>query len=191
MERLSLVKNIRETLGKAGFYVSDLYDMHLTGFDLIARRDNTLLIIKVLTNIDALSEEVAKEIRTLSSLLKGCPLLIGDKTGIKNLEDDVVYFRFGIHAITMNTLRNHLFEGVPIKAYAAPGGMYVNLDAVKLQMLRQGQGVSLGSFARYVRVSRKTAQLYEKGMNARVEVASRIEEFFLLDQLVNIPFPNS
>ena len=176
MERNDLVKNVRETLIKAGFYVSDLYSIRLPGFDLVARRDNSLLIIKVLTNIDSLSEDIAKELRVLSTLLKGSPLLVGEKNGLEKLEDDVVYFRFGIYAITINTLKDHLLDGIPIKAYAAPGGIYVNLDEKKLQMLRQEQGISLGSFARFVRVSRKTAQLYEKGMNARVEVASRIEE---------------
>ncbi|MCX6665659.1 MAG: transcriptional regulator [Euryarchaeota archaeon] len=178
MERSDLVRNIRETLSRAGFSVSDLCSIRLAGFDLVARRDNTLLFVKILTNIDALSEDVAKEIITLSSLLKGCPLLVGEKTGLGDLEDNVVYFRFGIRAITLNTLQDHLLEGIPIAAYAAQGGLYVTLDEKKIQVLRQQQGVSLGEFARFVRVSRKTAQLYEKGMNARIEIASRIEELF-------------
>ena len=186
MDRIDLVKHVRETLGNAGFYVSDLYSIHLPGFDLVARRDNALLIIKVLTNIDALLEDVAKELQTLSTLLKASPLLIGEKSGLGRLEDDVVYFRFGIQAITLNTLKNHLLEGIPIKAYAAPGGLYVNLDEKKLETLRREQGISLGSFARFVRVSRKTAQLYEKGMNARVEIASRIEELLNDEVTVSI-----
>jgi putative transcriptional regulator len=176
MERNELLKNIRELLANAGFYVSDLCSIRLPGFDLVARRDNTLLIIKVLTNIDSLSEDVAQELKTLASLLKGAPLLIGEKTGFSDLEDDVVYDRFGVRTVTYSTLQDHLLDGIPITAYAAPGGLYVNLDEQKLQVLRQHHGMSLGTFARYVRVSRKTAQMYEKGMNARVEVASRIEE---------------
>ena len=185
MDRIDLVKSIRETLGKAGFYVSDLYSIRLTGFDLVARRDNSLLIIKVLTNIDALSEDVAEELKTLSTLLDGCPLLIGEKNGAGILEEGVVYFRFGVNTITLNTLRNHLLEGMPIKAYAAPGGLYVTLDEERLRVLRQEKGISLGSFARFVRVSRKTAQFYEQGMNARIEVAERVEE--LLESTVTVP----
>ena len=66
MERTELLKNIREVLISAGFYVSDLYSMRLTGFDIVARRDDLLLIIKVLTNVDSLSEDVAKELLKLS-----------------------------------------------------------------------------------------------------------------------------
>jgi putative transcriptional regulator len=176
MNRTKLLGDIRETLGNAGFYVSNLCSIRPIGFDLVARRDNSLLIIKVLTNIDALSEDVAKELRVLSILLKGCPLLVGERSGTGSLEDDVVYDRFGIQAITLETLRNHLLEGLSLRVYAGPGGLYVNLDREKLRKLRQEQNISLGSFARFVRVSRRTARMYEDGMNARAEVASRIEE---------------
>ena len=90
MQRTELFKSIREVLASAGFYVSELYSIRLTGFDVVARRDETLLIIKVLTNVDSLSENVAKELLTLSSLLKASPLLIGEKNGVGPLEDDVV-----------------------------------------------------------------------------------------------------
>lgn len=176
MNREALLGEIRETLSNAGFYVSELCSVRPIGFDLIARRDNSLLIIKVLTNIDSISEDVAKELRTLSSLLSGCPILIGEKTGKKILENDVVYDRFGVKAITMETLKNHLLEGIPLEIYAAPGGFYVNLDHEKLVKLRKQHDYSLGSFARSIKVSRRTVQMYEEGMNTTAEVALRIEK---------------
>ena len=185
MDRLELLGEIRETLSNAGFYVSDLCSIRPIGFDFVARRDNSLLIIKVLTNIDAFSEDVAKELRVLSVLLKGAPLLVGERSGTGFLEDNVLYDRFGIQAITKETLKNHLLEGNPLKIYAAPGGLYVNLDGDKLKKLREEQNLSLGSFARYVRVSRRTASMYEDGMNARAEVATRIEE--LLGSNITVP----
>ncbi|RLF29628.1 MAG: transcriptional regulator [Thermoplasmata archaeon] len=185
MERAELLQCIRDTLMYAGFYVSELYIMRLMGFDLVARKDNALLIVKVLTNIDSLSEDVANELKTLSFLLHGSPMLIGERDGSGPLEDNVVYYRFGIQAITFNTLKNHLLDGMSIKAYAAPGGTYVNLDEKKLRRLRQEQNISLGEFARFVRVSRRTARLYEEGMNARFEIALRIEK--LLGSTITIP----
>lgn len=182
MPRTELFNNLRDVLTKAGFYVSELYSMRLTGFDVVARRDDTLLIIKVLTNIDSLSESVAKELLTLSSLLKASPLLIGEKNGAGTLEDDAVYFRFGVQSITVGTLKNHLLEGIPINIYAAPGGLYVKLDEEKIHKLRQEKNISLGSFARHINVSRRTVRMYEEGMNARVEIAFKIEE--LLDDVI-------
>jgi putative transcriptional regulator len=185
MERIELLKEIRDTLIKAGFYVSDIYLIRSIGFDLVARRDNSLLIIKVLTNIDALTEDVANELQTLSTLLKGCPLLIGERTGTKLLEEDVVYDRYGIQAITYKTFNNHLLEGIPLEVYAGPGGLYVNLDEEKIKKIRNEQNISLGSFARTLKVSRRTVQMYEDGMNATIEVALRIENF--IGENVTIP----
>lgn len=178
MHRGDILESIRDILCSAGFYVSEIHSMRPVGFDLVARRDNTLLIIKVLTNINALSEEVAEELKTLSSLLQGHPLLLGIRSGTGFLEEDVVYDRFGIQAVTPATLQNHLLEGIPLKVYAGPGGFYVNLNNQKLTELRKKKQISLGSFARSVHVSRRMVRLYEEGMNARVDVAFRIEDLF-------------
>src|SRR5512136_1828055 len=100
MDRTELLTHIREFLGDAGFSVSDPCTFRLPGFDLVARRGETLIILKVLSNIDGLSEDVAQELQAVSYLLKATPLLIGEKNGINTLEDDVVYFRFGIQTVT-------------------------------------------------------------------------------------------
>ncbi|MBW3003747.1 transcriptional regulator [Candidatus Woesearchaeota archaeon] len=176
MRREELLGEVRDTLVKAGFYVSELYSIRPIGFDLVARRDNSLLIIKVLTNIDAMSEDVARELRTLSVLLKGCPLLVGERSGTGLLTNDVVYDRFGIQTITSETLSSNLLEGMPLEVYAAPGGLYVNLDENRIKRIRTEQNISIGSFARSLKVSRRTVQMYEEGMNASVEVAIRIED---------------
>ncbi len=185
MDRIELLTHIREFLGDAGFSVSDPCTFRLPGFDLVARRGETLIILKVLSNIDALSEDVAQELQAVSYLLKATPLLIGEKNGINTLEDDVVYFRFGIQTVTAATLRNHLLEKLPVRAYAAPGGLYVNLDQEKIRRLRQEKNISLGSFAHHVHVSRRTVRMYEDGMSARIDIASRIEEMF--EQTVTTP----
>jgi putative transcriptional regulator len=176
MKRLELLGEVRDTLIKAGFYVSELYLMRPIGFDLVARRDNSLFIIKVLINIDAMSEEVANELRKLAVLLKGSPLIIGQKSGTGNLYDDAVYDRFGIQTITLETLKTYLLEGMPLEVHAGPGGLYVNLDKDKIKRLRTEQNISIGSFARSLKVSRRTVQMYEDGMNASLEVAVRIED---------------
>lgn len=186
MQRDILIQEVRETLTNAGFYVSELYSMRSVGFDLVARRDNSLLIIKVLTNINALTEDLAKDLKTLSFLLKACPLIIGNKCGKGNLEEDVLYDRFGIQAINSETLKNHLLEGMPLELYAAPGGLYVKLDRDKIKTLRDEQNLSIGHFARSLKVSRRTVQMYEEGMNASIEVALRIED--VLGESITVPF---
>jgi len=178
MKREELLTYIRDLLSNAGFYVSDVYSMRPIGFDLVARRDNTLLIIKTLTNINALSEDVATELQKLAQLLDGHPLLIGLRAGNGSLEEEVVYDRFGVQAISPETLRLHLLEGIPLHVYAAPGGFYVNIKTEQMKKMRRDKQISLGSFARSLHVSRRTVRMYEDGMNARVDVAFRMEELF-------------
>lgn len=190
MNRLDLIKVIRDILSNAGFYVSDLYSMRLIGFDLIARRDNSLLIIKVLTNINAISEEVANELKVLSNLLQGQPLLIGERGGTSYLEKDVVYDRFGIQTISSETLESYFLDGAPLKVYASPGGFYVNINTEKLIKLRKKQNISIGSFARSIKVSRRTVRMYEEGMNARVEFVERIEDLLNENITVDIDLLN-
>lgn len=185
MDRTELCSAIRDFLGAAGFSVSDPSAIRLPGFDVVARRGETLLIIKVLSNIDGLSEDVGHELHTLAYLLKATPLLIGEKNGMNTLEDDVVYYRFGIQTVTPTTLKNHILSETPIRAYAAPGGLYVNLDQQKIRRLRQEKNISLGSFAYHVRVSRRTVRMYEDGMSARIDIADRIESLF--EQSVTMP----
>ena len=96
-----------------------------------------------------------------------------------------MYDRFGIQAITYDTLKNHLLEGMPLEVYAAPGGLYVNLDKEKIKTLRREQNLSIGSFAREIKVSRRTIQMYEEGMNATIEVALRIED--VLGENITVP----
>lgn len=72
-----------------------------------------------------------------------------------------------------------------MRAYAAPGGLYVNLDQEKIRRLRQEKNISLGSFAHHVRVSRRTVRMYEDGMSARIDIADRIEDMF--EQSVTTP----
>ncbi|MDG6229725.1 MAG: transcriptional regulator [Candidatus Thermoplasmatota archaeon] len=178
MIRDELLQTVRDLLSSAGFYVSEVYDIRPIGFDIVARRDNSLLIIKVLTNINSFSEDVSIELKKLAYLLQAHPLLIGLRTGTGHLEEDVVYDRFGIQTINPETLKHHLLEGLPLRIYAAPGGYYVNLDKNKLIELRQKHQYSLGSLARTVRVSRRMVRMYEDGVNARVDVAIRIENVF-------------
>ncbi|MBN2603042.1 MAG: transcriptional regulator [Candidatus Thermoplasmatota archaeon] len=185
MNRSELIEEIREVLTNAGFYVSKLFSMRPVSFDLIARRDNSLLIIKVLTNIDALSDEVAQELKLLSKLLKGNSILVGERSSTAILENEVVYDRCGIQAVNSETLKNLFLEGNPLKIYAGPGGFYVNINTERLIKLRHDLNISLGSFARSVSVSRRTVRLYEEGMNARVEIAERMEE--LLGTSITMP----
>lgn len=177
MNRTDLIEAVRGTLAQAGFAVSERCDLRPVSFDLVARRDHTLLIVKVLANVDALGEAVAHEIKLLCKFLEARPVLVGLRAGAGPLEDGVVYNRHDIPIVTPATLEQYVLEGGRPMVFAAPGGFYVHLDALALREARQRLDVSLGELAQMAGVSRRAIQMYEAGMSASIDAAMRLEEF--------------
>jgi putative transcriptional regulator len=177
MNRQQLIEEVRTVLAKSGFFLSDKYDTRMICFDMVARRDDTLLIIKVLSNVDSFKSENAVQLKMISSTLGASSLLIGERMGSGKLEDGVVYSRFGIAILSHPTLCEFFLEGVPPFVFSAPGGLYVRMDGEIIRKIRQNKRMSLGTLAEIAGVSRRTIQMYEEGMGATVDVALRLEEF--------------
>lgn len=184
-KREELLTRLRETLAKSGFFISDPHSIRSISFDIIARRDKQLLIIKALSNIDSLSPEDAEELRILATTLDGSPMVIGLHSSSGKLEDGILYSRFGIPIISEGTFHEHILEGVPPFVYAAPGGLYVKLDGELIRRIREKRNISLGALAEIAGVSRKAIQMYESGMGAMIDIAARIEEF--LNEPIVVP----
>ena len=172
--REELIKNIRETLAKCGFFLSDPHNIRSISFDIIARRDKQLLIIKALTNIDSLSGEDAEQLRVLANALGGRPMGNGAHSSPGQLDDGRFYSRFGIPIMSEVTFEEHVLEGVPPFVYAAPGGLYVRLKGDFIREIREQRNISLGTLAEAAGVSRKAIQMYESGMGAMIEIAAKI-----------------
>ncbi len=184
-KREELLTHLREKLAKSGFFISDPHSIRSISFDIIARRDKQLLIIKALSNIDSLSPEDAEELRILATTLNGSPMVIGLHSGAGKLEDGILYSRFGIPIISESTFHEHILEGVPPFVYAAPGGLYVRLDGELIRRVREERNISLGMLAEIAGVSRKAIQMYESGMGAMIDIAARLEQF--LNEPIVVP----
>ena len=146
-------------------------------FDILARKKDLKFLIKVLKNIDSLSIEQSRELMKISSILNAIPLLIGVRTRNFPMENDVVYERHGIKAITYETFKLYL-EGSPPVVYAGRGGFFVNIDGRALRDIREKLNISVGELAEYSNVSRKTIYKYEQNMaNPSIDVALKIEQY--------------
>ncbi len=176
MLRGDLIEQVRAVLARAGFTVSDRCDLRPVSFDLVARRAKDLVMVKVLGNVDALSEPIAVEIKVLCKFLDARPILVGLRAGAGALEDGVVYNRHDIPIMTPATLEQYVLHGEAPMVFAAPGGFYVHLDAERLRRAREQMQVSLGVMAQIAGVSRRAIQMYEEGMSASIDAAMRLEE---------------
>lgn len=185
-ERAELLTHVSETLKKSDFEVSERCTIRASSFDVFARRGILLLLLKILTNIDSLSEGQATDITNVCHMLSASPLLIGRRTRNSYMPDGVVYERHGIYALTPETLGEILMKHILPLVLSARGGYYVKIDGVHLREVRMERDVSLGGLAEKVGISRRMVLKYEReGAMATFETAMRLEEY--LNEALTIP----
>jgi putative transcriptional regulator len=178
MSRSALVGNVTAMLEDAGFVVSERCAIRPKSFDVAARRGEDTLLLKILGNIDAFDARIGAEMRRLGEYLHATPLVVGLRTRDEDIKPGVVYFRHGVPVLSPDTAMDLFVEEVPPLIYAAPGGLYVNIDSEVLADVREERDWSLGHLAQELGVSRRTVSKYEDGMDASVEVATQLEELF-------------
>ncbi len=176
-DRDRTIGRICQLLENAGFYVTDAHHVRPTSFDLLARRDSLLIILKVLKNIDALDPSEAERLRALGQLFPASPLVVGQTSGTTELEPGVVYNRYGVPIVVEESLRDYLLKGLPPFLFSSPGGIFARVDGTRLRELRLERNLSLGALAGVAGVSRRTIQLYEEGAGAEVDIVERLERF--------------
>ena len=76
MVREDLINTTRAILAKAGYDISAPLSLRSVCFDVVGRKGDTLLIIKILSNVDAFSRENAEEMKVLAEMLHACPLRV-------------------------------------------------------------------------------------------------------------------
>ena len=176
-----LIPQVREILNKAGFLVSSRCETR--SFDLAARRSEITLLAKILHNIDGFNEELARDIKHAAFCLLASPILVGERKGTRFLEDDVVYHRYGIPAINMQTLYDYFVEDLHPYVYSSTGGLYVSIDGERMREAREKKEYTLGDIAAELGVSRRSVSKYEAGgTSTTIDIALKLEE--ILDAML-------
>ena len=178
MEREKLIKTVEAILRSAGYKTARL-EFRGSCFDIVASRLVVLLFLKVVTNIDTVTEEQAEDLKRLAKFFNASPLIVGLRSKNAELEEGVVYERFGIYALRPETLYDVLTKDELPAIFAERGGLYVRINGELLRELRERHGYSVNELAQLLGVSRKTLLNYERGEGAvSLEVAIRLEELF-------------
>ncbi|MBC7115092.1 MAG: putative transcriptional regulator [Archaeoglobi archaeon] len=186
----SLIERTLEVLHEAGFAVSEICSYRSRSFDLAARRDELLILLKLLSNIDGINREIAEEMKRIAAYLSGSPVIVGERVGFRPLERGVVYYRYDIPSVSVETLYDYLVEDSPPLVYSSPGGFYVSIDGEALRRRRLEEGLSLGDIASYLGTSRRTISKYEEGMDATIDNALKLEELLGAVLIKSIDFLN-
>ena len=178
MSQERLLHNVRSVMILAGYSVSEHFTMRPKSFDIVANNGEEILVLKVVSHIDSVSEEITHDLSIIAEQLHGAPLIVGERTRDSALERGAVYVRYGIYAISYPTLHDYVVDNAPPLIFASPGGLYVNISGERLRELRQEYNLSLGDLAQTLGVSRRTVAKYESGMGTTIEIAIKIEEIF-------------
>jgi len=176
MEGTEILGVTERILEKAGFRLSQRCCSRPCCFDLAAQGEKKLIFLRIQTNIGNTYLNDAAELQKISGCFSAIPLIVGEKTRRKPLEDDTVYTRYDVCAITAQTLEDMLLRGVNPLVEAGPGGYYIKLDGSLIRERRQELGLSVGKLAEMVGISRRTLYGYENEMaKASVPAAYKLE----------------
>ena len=175
LTRSQMLHNIEHLLTSQGYKTSDIYDQG--SFDIVARKNLTILLLKTFLNIDSINEPNAYEMKQLANIFLASPIIIGEKSRNGILEEGVIYERYEIPAIGFETLKNIILYNEHPEILADRGGYFVKIDGNIIKQYREDYSLSLKDLASLAHVSRATMYKYENGIvRANTETAMILEE---------------
>ncbi|MDY6776901.1 MAG: helix-turn-helix domain-containing protein [Candidatus Nanohaloarchaea archaeon] len=173
MRRDQLVETVKSLLDRQGWRHSYLGNRC---FDLFARGEDESLILKVHENVDSADRKSAQELKQACMYLGASPLIVGEKRTRDELEDNVVYERYGVPAVSRETLKSYIEARRTPMVLRRRGGYYVSVNPSRLEERRKEEGYSLNALAKELGVSRRTVARYREGGDASMEKARRLDE---------------
>ena len=152
----ALLDKINIFLLKKGFTIKNLTR---TCFDILARRNEQILLIKVLEDANSITREYTQEMISVAAYISASPFVIAEKAGGR-LEDNVVYSRFNIHTLNLGTFFNCVNNKFPfIKRSQA--GLTASVVGKKLKEKREELGYSLNALSKKIGVTSRMIMKYE------------------------------
>lgn len=175
LTRSQLLQKIETLLKSEGYKTSDIYDQG--SFDIVARKNLLILLLKTFQNIDSINEHNAYEMKQLANIFLASPIIIGEKSRNGLLEEGVIYERYEIPTIGFETLKNMILYNEYPEILADRGGYFVKIDGNVIKQYREEYSMSLKDLANLAHVSRATMYKYENGIvRANTETAMILEE---------------
>ena len=143
-------------------------------FDLLVKKDDLVFSVKIFPNIDNLNPNVLRDIKSLSTILKSKPLLIGIRNRYQKLEDNTIYIREDLPFITLNTFENILENKYP-HILARRGGGVVFLDGNLMKTLREDHTITRKELSEKLGVTKRTLCAYEnESMRPSEKIAKKL-----------------
>lgn len=175
LTRSRMLQEIENLLKLEGYKTSDIYEQG--SFDIVARKNLLILLLKTFLNIDSINERNAYEMKQLANIFLASPIIVGAKSRNGLLEEGVIYERYDIPTINFETLKNMIIYNEYPEILADRGGYFVKIDGNIIKQYREEYSLSLKDLADLAHVSRATMYKYENEIvRANTETAMILEE---------------
>ena len=126
LTRSRMLQEIERLLVSEGYKTSDIYEQG--SFDIVARKNLLILLLKTFVNIDSVNEKNAHEMKQLANIFLASPIIVGAKSRNGLLEEGVIYERYDIPTIGLETLKNMILYKEYPEILADRGGYFVKVD---------------------------------------------------------------
>jgi len=170
----AILDSIGIFLLRKGFTIKS---MTRTCFDIVAKSTGAILLIKVLEDANSVKKDFTDEMHRIGSYINASPIIISEKAG-NSLENNVVYSRFGIYTLNLETFKkciNHQFPFVK----RTQAGLTASIIGNKLKDRREKEGYSTNNLAKKLGVSNRMISRYENNnAEIRIEKAIRLYNIF-------------
>lgn len=174
MQKDALVDAVISALEGEGFGAADCRGAR-SSFDVLARREDTLYLVKVLSNVEGLSRSTVAELERVSAILGAKPLVVASHMKSSKLSDCVLYDRYGVCVCTPETFAE-LIGGSSPSVYSTRGNYCVHVKATRLSRARKAKGFTQEELARKVGVSKQSIYRYEHSGTMSRDIFERLEE---------------
>lgn len=166
-----VIREVEKILEESGYQ----YNRYSACFDIAAKRDS-LILIKVLTNVDSLQRQQAENLKIISSHFNAKCLVVGDRTRKNRLENDVIYKRFGVPTVRPDTFESIIKQESDL-IVSDRGGYFVRIDPSALRSARKNAELTQKQLAEKIDVNKKTIYEHEREeKKANIEIVNKIEK---------------
>jgi putative transcriptional regulator len=174
--RASLVRGCANALEKRGFSVATAKGLR-SCFDIVSKNRDRIMFIKVVENIDSITQNEADTLLRLGDFFDGDVFVLSKKRKGARMPGTMRFARHGVTCVSESGLDQILDGKMLAKAEPFLKVKY-RVDGNGLRRIRKLSGISLRDLSNKVHISKETLHRYEGSGYATAGNMSKLEGFF-------------
>lgn len=181
------LKETSDELAKKGFCVWMTHENIFSCFDILARRDDEIFIIKIYKFIEGLTKENAEELKNLAACLSAYLMVLAESSKSGPLSNGVLYSRYDVAVVTYNTFKEILDEEYPI-LYSTRGNYCAEIERDVFLDVKVKLNLTLNDIAEILNVSKQAVYRYETQCRIPQNIVEKFSEMFGENAIKRVKF---